>query len=148
MRALRFAFAVLARDLKSGELTVLVLAVTVAVAALTGVGFFTDRMGQAVERQAAEVIAADLRLESTNPISGNVQLAARQRGLQTARMTTLVSVIFVGEQNQLTALRAVTQSYPLRGRLRIADQLFRPRPVDTARSSIRKGTSWPVCPFK
>ena len=126
MKALRFALAVLARDFKSGELTVLVLAVTVAVAALTGVGFFTNRISQAVSLQAAEVIAADLRLESPNPIADSVFNEAHRRGLQTARATALVSVVFVDQQNQLTALRAVTAGYPLRGTLRVADRPFGP----------------------
>lgn len=124
MKTLRFALAVLARDLKSGELTVLALAVIIAVAALTAVAFFTDRIGQAVELQAAEVIAADLRLQSPNPISQAVFTEAVRRGLETARTTTLVSVVFLGEQNQLTALRAVSPGYPLRGKLRVADRPF------------------------
>lgn len=126
MKALRFALAVLSRDLKSGELTVLALAVTIAVAALTGVGFFTDRIGQAVALQAAEVIAADLRLESSDAISEGVVTEAKARGLATARVTMLVSVVFANDQNQLTALRAVTQDYPLRGRVRIAARPFGP----------------------
>lgn len=140
MKALRFALAVLARDIKSGELTVLVLAVTLAVAALTGVGFFTNRIGQAVSLQAAEVIAADLRLESTRPIADSVFAEAHRRGLNTARTTSLVSVVFVQEQSQLTALRAVTAGYPLRGALRIADRPFGPgRAVATIPQS---GAGW------
>ena len=61
MNALRFAFRALSRDWKSGELNVLLLAVIVAVAALTAVGFFTNRVSQAVTVQAAQVLAADLR---------------------------------------------------------------------------------------
>jgi len=140
VKALRFALAVLARDFKSGELTVLALAVTIAVAALTGVGFFTDRIGQAVELQAAEVIAADLRLESLDPISEKVVTEAKARGLATARVTMLVSVVFANEQNQLTALRAVTQGYPLRGRIRIAERPFGPgHPV---KGIPRPGEGW------
>ena len=51
MPALAFALRNLLRDLKSGELAVLVLALVVAVASLTAVGFFTSRIGLAVERQ-------------------------------------------------------------------------------------------------
>ena len=69
MPSLAFALRNLLRDLKSGELAVLVLALLVAVAALTAVGFFTSRIGLAVERQAGEVLAADLRLQSARPIS-------------------------------------------------------------------------------
>ena len=64
MNALALALRTLLREWKSGELGVLVLAITVAVAALTGVGFLVDRIGIAVDNQAGEVLAADLRLES------------------------------------------------------------------------------------
>ncbi len=63
MQALRFALRNLWRDLKSGELSVLLLALLVAVLSLTAVGFFTSRISQGVRAQAAEVLAADLRLE-------------------------------------------------------------------------------------
>src|SRR5205814_8913469 len=68
MRALRFALRNLWRDVKSGELSVLLLALLVAVLSLTAVGFFTSRISQGVRAQAAEVLAADLRLEAPNPL--------------------------------------------------------------------------------
>ena len=61
-RQFRFALRSLLRDFKAGELRVLALALLVAVASVTAVGFFTDRIGRAVERQAGDVLAADLML--------------------------------------------------------------------------------------
>lgn len=84
MKALRFALITLARDWKSGELTVLLLAVIVAVAALTAVGFFTNRVSQAVALQASEVLAADLRLQSNEPLAEQYYTEAKRRGLKTA----------------------------------------------------------------
>jgi putative ABC transport system permease protein len=84
--ALTFALRNLLRDLKSGELAVLLLALLVAVASLTAVGFFTDRIGRAVNQQAGEVLAADLRLESAREISADYDTVARSRGLQVARI--------------------------------------------------------------
>jgi putative ABC transport system permease protein len=124
MGAFRFAFRTLARDWKSGELNVLMLAVIVAVAALTAVGFFTSRVSEAVAVQAAEVLAADLRLQSSQPLSGHYALEAGQRGLRAANALSLVSVVFYGEKSQLTSLRAVDGNYPLRGAVRIADRPF------------------------
>jgi putative ABC transport system permease protein len=139
MRALRFALLTLVRDWKSGELGVLMMALVVAVGALTAVGFFTNRVGQAVAVQAAEVLAADLRLQSTRPLDARYLDEARKRGLRTARTLTTVSVVFKGERSQLTSLRAVGSGYPLRGKLKIADQPFAPaRTTDEipARSEI------------
>jgi putative ABC transport system permease protein len=124
MQAVRFAFRNLWRDLKSGELSVLLLALTVAVLSLTAVGFFTSRISQGVRAQAAEVLAADLRLESANPIAPSYFSEAQARSLKSARILSFPTAIFSGDVSQLAALNAVTASYPLRGHMRIADAPF------------------------
>src|ERR1700675_3437296 len=124
MQILRFALRNLWRDLKSGELSVLLLALSVAVLSLTAVGFFTSRISQGVRAQAAEVLAADLRLESANPIAPRYFDEARARGLKSAQTMPLPTAIFSGDVTQLTALIAVTAGYPLRGHVRIADTPF------------------------
>jgi putative ABC transport system permease protein len=124
MQALRFALRNLWRDVKSGESSVLLLALTVAVLSLTAVGFFTSRISQAVRAQATEILAADLRLESPHPLAESYFEEAKRRGLSTARVLSFPTAIFKGDDNQLVALNAVTDSYPLRGRMRIADTPF------------------------
>jgi len=124
MRALTLALRSLAREWRSGELGVLLLALSVAVAALTGVGFLVSRISTAVAMQASEVLAADVRLGSPQPIDSRYFEEAGRRGLSTARNTALLSVVFNGERSQLTNLRAVTDGYPLRGRVLIADEAF------------------------
>jgi putative ABC transport system permease protein len=124
MQALRFALRNLWRDLKSGELSVLLLALVVAVLSLTAVGFFTSRISQGVRAQAAEVLAADLRMESPSPIPPRYFAEARSRGLRTAQVISFPTAIFSGDLSQLAGLNAVTATYPLRGHLRIADAPF------------------------
>ncbi len=68
-RALALALRTLGREWRSGELGVLLLALTIAVAALTGVGFLVGRIGAAVDLRASEVLAADIRLGSPEPIA-------------------------------------------------------------------------------
>src|SRR5216684_1880268 len=124
MQVARFALRNLWRDLKSGELSVLLLALTVAVLSLTAVGFFTSRISQGVRAQAAEVLAADLRLESPGPIPERYFAEAQARGLRSARILSFPTAIFSGTSSQLAALNAVTANYPLRGHVRIADAPF------------------------
>src|SRR5882724_8217079 len=124
MRALSLALRSLAREWRSGELGVLLLALSVAVAALTGVGFLVSRISTAVAMQASEVLAADVRLGSPQSIDSRYFEEAGRRGLSTARNTALLSVVFNGERSQLTNLRAVTDGYPLRGRVLIAEEAF------------------------
>src|SRR5258708_36981395 len=86
MQALRFALRNLWRDVKSGELSVLLLALLVAVLSLTAVGFFTSRISQGVRAQAAEVLAADLRLEAPTPIPQRYFADPHQRAFPRAQV--------------------------------------------------------------
>ncbi len=124
MNALAIALRTLFREWKSGELGVLVLAITVAVAALTGVGFLTDRIGSAVDNQAGEVLAADLVLESAQPLDDTSKLEANKRGISIASKTGMLSVVFNGDANQLSAVRAVSAEYPLRGTVKVSNEPF------------------------
>jgi putative ABC transport system permease protein len=124
VNALRLALRTLAREWRSGELGVLLLALTVAVAALTGVGFLVSRIGAAVALQANEVLAADIRLGSPQPLSDQYFAEAVSRGLRAARSTHLLSVVFNGDASQLTNVAAVTDGYPLRGRVLVAAEPF------------------------
>jgi putative ABC transport system permease protein len=118
------ASKLLRRDWRAGELTVLVAALLIAVSAMTGVAFLTDRVGQAVELRAAESLAADLRLRSTGPVPAELLEFAESSGMRTARVTSMPSVVFAGEANTLAAVRAVTEGYPLRGQLKTAPELL------------------------
>src|SRR5688572_9845492 len=141
MRAIAIALRMLAREWRSGELGVLILAITVAVGALTGVGFLVDRIGIAVDNQAGEVLAADLVLESAQPVDDKAILEAQRRKLQYARKTGLLSVVFNGDVSQLSALRAVSTGYPLRGKVMVSNEPFG---APTVASGIPgRGEVWP-----
>jgi putative ABC transport system permease protein len=124
MKALRLAALALMRDGKSGELGVLLLALLVAVSALTAVSFFTSRVTRIVDQQAGEVLAADLRLRSPETINREYFELARKAGLQTAELATFPSVVLKGDESALTAIRAVSPTYPLRGRVKVANAPF------------------------
>lgn len=124
MKAVRFALRSFGRELRSGEVVVLLLSVALAVAALTAVGFLTDRIGKSVARQANEILAADIRLRSPDPIPQQWRQAAETHSLRTAETQTFPSVIFAGDESSLTTVKGVSEDYPLRGHVRISDRLF------------------------
>jgi putative ABC transport system permease protein len=140
-RALALALRTLGREWRSGELGVLLLALTIAVAALTGVGFLVGRIGAAVDLQASEVLAADVRLGSPQPISNRYFDEATARGIRTTRGINLLSVVFNGEETQLTNVRAVAEGFPLRGKVLVADEPF--VPGVEANGIPGRGEAWP-----
>lgn len=140
-RAVVFALRGLRREWRAGELGILSAALVVAVAGVTAVGFFTDRVQTSMDRQAGELLAADLVVTSPDPIPGALEREAQTRGLKTARTLTFASVVVAGARLRLAEVKAVGPGYPLRGRLRIADGPFqadRPTPDIPGR-----GEAWP-----
>src|SRR5215469_955373 len=119
MKALALALRTLAREWRSGELGVLLRA-------LTGVGFLVGRISAAVALQASSVLAADLRIGSPRPLSPDYFAEAARRGVAYSSTTSLLSVVFNGDASQLTNVTAVTSGYPLRGRLLLAAEPFAP----------------------
>ena len=87
----RLALRLLLRDWRSGELMVLMVALVIAVTALTAVGFLTDRIGQAVNMRASASLAADLRLSSPNPLGETYLELAADSNIDSARMTSMPS---------------------------------------------------------
>jgi putative ABC transport system permease protein len=137
---LRFALVTLAREWRAGELTVLVAAILVAVAAMTAVAFFTERVSLAVNAQGAELLAADLVLRSGRPIPDAITADAQARGLRTTRRQSFASVVLAGDASALADIEAVADGYPLRGRVRVAaEPLAPPAPVDDLPA---RGEAW------
>jgi len=124
VKAVVFALRGFGRELRSGEVLVLLAAVGLAVAALTAVGFLTDRIGKAVARQANEVLAADLRLRSQERVPQEWSELAQEYDLATAETMAFPSVVFAGDASALATIKVVSSNYPLRGTVRVADTLF------------------------
>src|SRR4051794_27405540 len=116
----------LRRDLRAGELRLLIVAVTLAVAALCAVGFFADRLKGGLTRDARQLLGGDAVVVSDMPTPQAFIDRARALGLETA--TTLVFPSMArapdaqGGASLLVSLKAVAPGYPLRGRLQVRDQ--------------------------
>jgi putative ABC transport system permease protein len=139
-REIRLAWRLLKRDYRAGELTLIAVAIVIAVAAVTTVGFFTDRVQRALTQQANWLLGADLVIADSRPISLELKDEAARRGLSVIEVTRFPSMVVHGERNMLADVKVVTKGFPLRGELRIAERLFGPdRRTDTVPAP---GTVW------
>ena len=124
MHMLSFSWRMLRRDALGGELRLLAVALAVAVAALSAVGFFADRVRQALDRESHQLLGADLLLTADHPWPTGFAEQARARGLQVVETRTFPSMVTHGAADELRAqlaeIKAVGAAYPLRGALRIA----------------------------
>ncbi|HCS88611.1 MAG: FtsX-like permease family protein [Thiohalocapsa sp. PB-PSB1] len=129
MNAWSLSMRLLGRDWRSGDLYLLGAALILTVAAITAVGFFTDRIEGAMQRQGGELIAADLVIDAPDLIPDEFADRAERLGLRTARTLTFRSVVLVGNQSQLVQVKAVDDAYPLRGELRLRQGLNAPEQI-------------------
>ncbi len=134
----------LMRDWRAGEVRVLALALVIAVASVTSVSFFADRVGRALVRDAHQLLGADLVLVSDHRFKPEISQEIARRGLARAEALNFISMAQTGSgeasRSQLAGVKAVSGNYPLRGKLRIAPA---PNAPDApAEAGPARGTVW------
>lgn len=136
------------RDWRAGELTILLLALVLAVTALTSVSFLADRMRQGLERDARQMIGADFIVRADHPVEPAFAERARALGLATASTAIFPSMVGAAASSaagaapvsRLAALKAVSSPYPLHGKVRIITSPG--APAHDAASIPAPGTVW------
>ncbi|MBL8510545.1 MAG: FtsX-like permease family protein, partial [Betaproteobacteria bacterium] len=144
MKKLSLALRLLRRNAQSAEARVLFFALFIAVASITTVSFFADRVALALNQQANELIAADVVVITDKPTPDRYRDEAVRLKLKTVESISFPSMVAgdvdLGQGVNLADLKAVSDGFPLRGKLRIADQ---PGQVDRVAESIpAPGTVW------
>ncbi|BDB71565.1 inner membrane transport permease [Comamonas thiooxydans] len=111
------------RDLRAGELRLIIVAVLLAVAALSSVGFFADRLQAGLQRDARQLLGGDVVVVSDNPAPAVFVQQARQQGLQTVATASFPTMARAAQEqggaSRLVALKSVEPGYPLRGVLHL-----------------------------
>jgi putative ABC transport system permease protein len=114
----------MARDFRAGELRLLVVAVMLAVAALSAVGFFADRINGGLARDARQLLGGDAIVSSDQPTPAAFLDKARALGLSTASTAGFPSMGRAGAAqgggSRLVSVKAVSATYPLRGEVTVA----------------------------
>lgn len=132
------------RDLRAGELRLLIVAVALAVGALTAVGFFADRLQGGLQRDARQLIGGDAVIQSDHVPEPRFAEQAQALGLASTQHLNFPTMgradDAAGGAARLVALKAVAEGYPLRGTLRTTEQPGQPD-VPT-RDIPAPGTAW------
>jgi putative ABC transport system permease protein len=138
------AWRQLGRDFRAGELRLLVVAVMLAVAALTAVGFFADRINGGLSRDARQLLGGDAIVSSDQPAPAEFEAKARALGLATASTAGFPSMGRASEQqggaSRLVSVKAVSDAYPLRGQVRVGGAAGAPE--RNRAGAPEAGTAW------
>ena len=154
-RAFQLGWRNLWRDFRSGELNLLIMSVVLAVAALTAVGFFSDRLQAGLWRDARQLLGGDAVVVSDKPTPANFQQKAQALGLKTNAILSFPSMARAddakGGETKLVALKAVSEGYPLRGQMSLLNlegsdairpDLSKSYPAKPTREVPQPGQAW------
>jgi putative ABC transport system permease protein len=141
---LKLGWKTLLRDLRAGELRLLIVAVTLAVASLTAVGFFADRLKGGLERDALQLLGGDAVVRSDGPTPAAFLAKAQALGLQTVSTVSFPTMARArdedGGASKLVAFKAVPEGYPLRGSMTVSNSLG--AAGEKTRDIPAPGTAW------
>ena len=147
MDPIRLSWTLARRDWRAGELRLLAAALVVAVAAVSSVGFFVDRMKSALSLQARQLLGADLVIAADHRLPASIAEAARSAGLSVSETVNFPSMALADSAPAgaappalLASVKAVADGYPLRGAVRVAAS---PGGPDADATGIpARGTVW------
>lgn len=109
---------------RAGELRVVAAAIVVAVAAVSTIGFFTDRVQGALNTRATDLLGADMLLSNPAGIDKSVTDKIAELDLQSVLLVEFPSVALTDDDNSsLIAVKVVAEGYPLRGELQVSEQV-------------------------
>jgi len=127
---LLLSLRLLMAETRAGKMTVILLALILAVTSATIISVFSQRLDSAMLNKSTELLGADLRIRSREAIPQDWYQQAADLGLKTATTLEFPSVVLLNQDMALAAVKAVDNSYPLKGQLGIKEN-----------ASITKGPS-------
>lgn len=137
------AWRMLVREWRGGELGLLFASLVLGVALVTGISLFAERLQKALVGEASVYLGADRVLQVSEPVAQDWLDHAQQQGLAVARTTLFPTMVYRSGSDSdralLSALKAVSTGYPLRGDLEIRDKNNQP---DIVQHGPVSGTAW------
>ncbi len=120
----------LLRNWRGGELKLLGWSLVLAVAVLSGIAIFTQRLEATILTQSNSLLGADYVVRGSQMQAAAWDKEAQAEGINTTRAAQFSSMVFAGDEMQLVAVKAVAPGYPLRGHFETSQVPFATDPED------------------
>jgi putative ABC transport system permease protein len=139
----KLSWQMLKRDFRAGELRLLGLALLVAVASLSSVSFFSDRLSRALAREAHQLLGGDLLLLADHAWDPAYRREAERLGLRVIGSVSFPSMTAANGASHLADIKAVEPGYPLRGSAARRPRRCNQPDAETRDATPARGTVWP-----
>jgi len=135
---LKQSLRLLHHEFRRGELTIIFLAIVLAVGTVFSLTGFSEQIKQAIISNSANTIAADRVLGSNREIPTEFLEKSESLSLKVATKALLDSMVFSGDNMLLSELDAISDEYPLRGKFLVKMSLD--QEIATSVGAPRQGT--------
>ena len=136
----KLALKLFSREFRRGELTVISAAIALAVLTVLTLSMVTERIAQSIAQKSSAFIAADRVLASNHAIDTAFITQAEQQNLETAQMVYFDTMLFANDEMQFSSVKAASNSYPLKGQLKVKSGLN--AETEVAPSAPTPGNVW------
>lgn len=138
------AFKLLIRNWRSGELKLLGISLILAVAVLSAIAIFTDRLDSTLLVQSNSVLGADTVVAGNQAHNPQWEIDATNAGIKHTQADEFMSVVYAGDEMRLSAIKAVADAYPLRGQFELSEIPFtlNPNEIRIAQGIPSQGEVW------
>lgn len=129
----------LQHELRRGELTIICLAIVLAVATVFSLSGFSSQIKQSLINNSTSFIAADRVLQSSRPVEQSILQHSDENSLNRAEQIQMSSMVFAGDNMQISEIKVISNTYPLRGELLVRKHIGEAPVVEHAPA---RGTVW------
>ena len=136
------ALRLLLRNARGGEVKLLAFALILAVAVVSGIAIFADRLDRTLVQESNAFLGADLMVSGTQPHRDEWRAEAERRGLRQTQLVQFSSMLFSENEMHLASIRAVADDYPLRGYVETSEEPFSHRPPVRESAIPAEGEVW------
>ncbi len=126
------------RELKSGQLSIMFFALVLAVATVSSISLFTDRLEKALLAETQEFLGGDLKFESSDLIEDQAYEEINKLSLKSTEMALFASMLASKDNLQLASVKAVDQNYPLVGGIELQSNSI----IQYVKNPPKKGQVW------
>ncbi|WP_438985396.1 ABC transporter permease [Aequoribacter sp.] len=114
-----------AREWRAGELHVLIASLALAVAMVSGISLFTDRLTLRLVGESTQFLAADTVFDAREVLDQGEWSPKLSDNVEVAQTLTFATMVQAGEDGfALVSAKAVSSKYPLRGSLKTSATPF------------------------
>jgi putative ABC transport system permease protein len=114
------AIRIFLREIKSGQMIIMLMSLIVAIGILSSIALFSDRLQKSLDAESREFLGGDLKFESSYELDESLMPKV---DFDYSKSHVFGSVLSFGDEFRLATVKSVDSFYPLEGEIELSNAL-------------------------